>query len=154
MFKRSTNLKARRTSSATDIGLPFGGSDPSSIKAMASGMNSAAAASAISAAGNEDLLPGEEYNYLVTPSLPFDPDFFEVFASLCDVLIDCYVRITNLLSSPDKCVPGIADIFAKADARLRKVIVAGIVKEFEDATRLGVKGEVAGVGKVVIGGLI
>lgn len=154
MFKRSTTTKARRTSSATDIGLPFGGSDQSDLKAMVGSSNSAAAASTINLAASEDLLPGEEYSYLVTPSLPFDPDFFEVFAALCDVLIDCYVRITNLVSSPEKCGPGVAEVFTKADARLRKVIVAGIVKEFEDATRYGVKGEVAGIGKVVLGGLI
>ena len=154
MFKRSTNIKARRTSSAADIGLPFGGSDPSDIKSMSSGMSSAAGASTISLAMSEDLLPGEEYTYLITPSLPFDPDFFEVFASLCDVLIDCYMRITGLVSSPEKCGPGVAEVFAKVDSRLRKVIVTGIVKEFEDATRFGVKGEVAGIGKVVLGGLI
>ena len=58
------------------------------------------------------------------------------------------------MSSPEKCVPGLAEIFAKTDGRLRKVMVAGIVKEFEDATRAGVKGEVAGIGKVVLGGLM
>ena len=102
------------------------------------------------------LLPGEEYTYLLTPSLPFDPDFFEVFATLCDVLIDVYVRIAALVNSPDKVAlqPGLGEIFAKADARVRRVLVQGVVKEFEDATRSGVKGEVASVGKVVLGGLM
>ena len=106
------------------------------------------------ATSEQELLPGKEYSYLMTPSLPFDPDFFEVFATLCDVLIDCYMRITSLVSSPAQCAPGVAEMFAKTDARLRKVIVAGIIKEFEDATRAGVKGEVAGIGKVVLGGLM
>lgn len=153
MFKRSTNIKGRRTSSAADIGLPFGGSDPSDLKSMVGSIPSAALNTAAFGSG-EDLLPGEQYSYLVTPSIPFDPDFFEVFASICDVLIDCYMRITNLVSSPEKCVPGIAEVFAKADARLRKVIVAGIVKEFEDATRAGVKNEINGIGRVVLGGLM
>ena len=153
IFKRSATSKGRRTSSAAEIGLPFGNSD-SDIKPIIGSLNSAAAASTVSLATSEDLLPGEDYSYLVTPSLPFDPDFFEVFAALCDVLIDCYMRITSLVSSPEKCVTGVAEIFAKADAKLRKVIVAGIIKEYEDATRVGVKSEVACLGKVVLGGLM
>lgn len=157
MFKRSTynsNAKPRRTSSAADIGLPLTNSDPADLKSM-TGSIIAATPSAVSfAASEQELLPGEEYTYLLTPSLPFDPDFFETFATLCDVLIDCYVRITNMASSPEKCILGTAEMFAKTDARLRKVIVAGIVKEFEDATRAGVKSEVAGIGRVVLGGLM
>ncbi|KAL2051556.1 hypothetical protein ABVK25_008218 [Lepraria finkii] len=102
----------------------------------------------------QELLPGEEYTYMLTPSLPFDPDFFETFATLCDVLIDCYTRILGLISSPAMCAPGTGELFAKADARLRKVIVSGIVKEFEDASRAGAKAEFAGLGKVVLGGLM
>ena len=52
------------------------------------------------------------------------------------------------------CAPGTGELFAKADARLRKVIVSGIVKEFEDASRAGAKAEFAGLGKVVLGGLL
>ena len=51
-------------------------------------------------------------------------------------------------------MPGLGELFAKADARVRKVIVAGVVHEFEDASRQGAKSEMAGVGKVVLGGLI
>ena len=153
MFKRSTNIKTRRTSSAADIGLPIGGSDPSELKSMVGSINPAASNNT-SFSSSEDLLPGEQYSYLVTPSLPFDPEFFEVFASLCDVLIDCYMRITNLISSADKCVPGVAEMFAKSDARLRKVIVAGIIKEFEDATRDNVKAEINSISRVALGGLL
>ena len=150
MFKRSTTTKARRTSSAADIGGPMG-NDTFDTKSM---ISNASSSSTTSIVPSEDLLPGEQYNYLVTPSIPFDPDFFEVFTSLCDVLIDCYMRIAALISSPDKCGPALAEVFAKADARLRKVIVAGIVKEFEDSTRAGVKAEINGVSKVVLGGLM
>ncbi len=45
-------------------------------------------------------------------------------------------------------------MFAKADARLRKVIVGGIVREFEGAAREGARREVGGVGRVVLGGLM
>ena len=147
MFKRATTTgsKGRRTSSAADIGLPNGNDNTDS-----GGGNSAAAF----AVGETDLLPGEEYTHLLTPSLPFDPDFYETFATLCDVLIDCYTRLMTLVSSPRECSPNVAELFTKADARVRKIIVQGVVKEFEDSSRAGVKSEVAGVGRVVLGGLM
>ena len=86
--------------------------------------------------------------------MPFDPDFFETFATLCEILIDCYSKIATLVSSPASCVPNTYEIFNKADARIRKLLVANIVKEFEEAGRSGVKSEVAGIGKVVLGGLL
>ena len=105
-------------------------------------------------ASEQDLLPGEEYTHLLTPALPFDPDYFETFATLCEVLIDCYTRIISLISSPTMCAPGTGEIFAKADAKLRKIIVSGIIKEFEEESRKGAKSEFAGLGKVVLGGLM
>ena len=60
----------------------------------------------------------------------------------------------SLIPSPTAIAPGTGDIFSKADARLRKVMVFGIIKEFEDASRSGAKAEFAGLGKVVLGGLM
>lgn len=160
MFKRAAHAgtKTRRASSATDIGLPMQTSDPSDLKNAGGGITapSSAAASVISFPLTEssDLLPGEEYTYLLTPSLPFEPDFFETFATLCDVLIDCYSRITALVSSPSVCSVALGEMFSKADAKLRKIMVAGAVREFEDASRNGVKNEVSGVSRVVLGGLL
>ncbi|KAL8682765.1 MAG: hypothetical protein Q9224_000122 [Gallowayella concinna] len=157
MFKRATHsagAKGRRTSSANEIGLPMSSSDPADLKSMTNNATSAGSSTSIFPVSEQELLPGEEYMHLLTPSLPFDPDFFETFATLCDVLIDCYTRILGLLPSPAACVPGVGEIFTKADSRLRKVIVQGIVKEFEDASRSGAKAEVAGVSKVVLGGLV
>ena len=155
MFKRATHAstKGRRTSSATDIGLPMNTSDPADLKGMTNGATAGSTASSFPAS-DQDLLPGEEYTHLLTPSLPFDPDFFETFATLCDVLIDCYTRIIGLIPSPAMCAPGTGEIFAKADAKLRKIIVAGIIKEFEEESRKGAKAEFAGLGKVVLGGLM
>ena len=155
MFKRATHAstKGRRTSSATDIGLPMNTIDPTDLKAMTTGATTGSTSSSFPA-NEQDLLPGEEYTHLLTPSLPFDPDFFETFATLCDVLIDCYTRIISLIPSPAMCMPGTGEIFAKADAKLRKIIVAGIIKEFEEESRKGAKVEFAGLGKVVLGGLM
>ena len=158
MFKRAaygTGSKGRRTSSATDIGFPMSLSDPADLKTMVSSATTASASAASSfPANDQELLPGEEYTHLLTPSLPFDPDFFETFTTLCDVLIDCYLRITSLVSSPTMCSPTLGDIFAKADGRIRKIIVNGIIKDFEEASRNGAKSEMAGISKVVLGGLM
>jgi len=160
MFKRAAHnsTKTRRTGSATEIGLPMQ-SDLCDVKAVTGNIASSATGSSAttsfpSSADSSDLLPGEEYSYLLTPSLPFDPDFFETFATLCDVLIDCYTRLVALVSSPAVCTAAIGEMFAKADAKLRKVMIAGVVREFEDASRSGAKSEVAGVGRVVLGGLL
>ena len=131
------------------------GTDSSESKSVNGSVSAGGASSATSFPISEsDLLPGEEYTYLLTPSLPFDPDFYETFATLCDVLIDCYTRLMSLASSPRECSPTVAEMFTKADARVRKIIVQGVVKEFEDHSRGGVKSEVAGVGRVVLGGLM
>ena len=164
MFKRSahTGTKTRRASSATDIGLPMQSSDSSELKAMTGNVGSAANAastmgtfaSGADGNGGSELLPGEEYAYLLTPTLPFDPDFFETFATLCEVLIDCYTRLMSLVSSPTVCTAVVGEMFAKADSKLRKVMLAGVVKELEDAGRSNVKSELNGVGRVVLGGLL
>ena len=158
MFKRATAVasgtKGRRQSSATEIGLPMQ-SDYSDLKSLNGSIASTPSTTSTAFAfPTDELLPGEEYTHLLTPSLPFDPDFYETFATLCDVLIDCYQRIMTLVSSPAQASPMVGEIFGKADARLRKVMVAGIVRDFEDASRQGAKSEIAGVGKVVLGGLL
>ncbi|TVY43570.1 hypothetical protein LOCC1_G003034 [Lachnellula occidentalis] len=152
MFKRATTSgsKGRRTSSAAEIGLPMG-NDSAGMKSV-NGSNGGEGGNF--PMGETELLPGEEYTHLLTPSLPFDPDFYETFATLCDVLIDCYTKLMSLVASPKDCSPIVAEMFTKADARVRKIIVQGVVKEFEDSSRAGVKSEVAGVGKVVLGGLM
>ncbi|KAF9883595.1 hypothetical protein FE257_003148 [Aspergillus nanangensis] len=157
MFKRAAHAgtKTRRASSATEIGLPMQSSDPSDLKAMAGNMASSATAGVtFPHTEASELLPGEEYSYLLTPSLPFEPDYFETFITLCDVLIDCYTRLISLVSSPSICTVALGEMFSKADAKLRKIMVAGVVREFEDASRNNAKNEVSGVSRVVLGGLL
>ncbi|KAJ9156510.1 WD domain-containing protein [Pleurostoma richardsiae] len=162
MFRRAApSSKGRRSSAANDIGYTLepvdsnsgsGGNIPASSSGGAPGSGGA---SVITFAASEtDLLPGEEYIHLLTPSLPFDPDFFETFATLCDVLIDCYTRLLSLLPTPRECQGPVAELFTKADAKVRKLIIQGVVKEFEDSSRAGVRTEVANVGKVVLSGLM
>jgi hypothetical protein len=158
MFRRTPGGKSRRSTSGTvgdGYALEPTESNGGSYSAGGLGLNGSATASVISfAASDSDLLPGEEYTHLLTPSLPFDPDYFETFATLCDVLIDAYTRLLSLLSSPRECSPAIGELFTKADSKIRKIIVQGIVKEFDDSTRSGTRTEIANVGRVVLGGLM
>ncbi|KAH8893286.1 hypothetical protein GQ53DRAFT_108371 [Thozetella sp. PMI_491] len=158
MFRRANpSSKGRRASGANDIGYPLEPSESnggaSTAPSMASSSSSSATVMAF-AQSDTDLLPGEEYTHLLTPSLPFDPDFFETFATLCDVLIDCYTRLLSLVPTPRECNSSIAELFTKADSKVRKIIIQGVVKEFEDSSRAGTRTEVANVGKVVLGGLL
>ncbi|KIX04988.1 uncharacterized protein Z518_05860 [Rhinocladiella mackenziei CBS 650.93] len=106
-------------------------------------------------APNSTLLPNEgPYTHLQTPPLPFTPDFFTVFATLCDVLIDTYQRLLQILTGPPACTPVISDLFTKVDGRIRKVMISAIVREFENASRETVKREMLGVQKAVLGGLM
>ncbi|EPQ66656.1 Bgt-3276 [Blumeria graminis f. sp. tritici] len=146
-------IKGRRTSSAADIGLPMG--HEGDVKSVnGNGGASSANTNTSFPTSENDLHPGEEYTYLLTPSLPFEPDICETFATLCDVLIDCYTKLIALISSPRDTSPVIAEYFAKVDSRIRKLLVQGVVKEFEDVSRAGVRSEISGVGRVVLGGLI
>ncbi|KIW67398.1 hypothetical protein PV04_06657 [Phialophora macrospora] len=106
-------------------------------------------------APNSTLLPNEgPYTHLQTPPLPFTPDFFTVFATLCDVLIDTYQRLLQILTGPPACTPAISDLFSKVDGRIRKVMVSAVIREFEQASRETAKREMMGLQKVVLGGLI
>jgi hypothetical protein len=90
----------------------------------------------------------------LTPHLPFEPDFQTTLGTLCDTLIDTYAKLIELITGPESCTPSVGVEFGKADKAIRKILVANVVREFEDSTKAGVKGEVAGLGKLVLGGLM
>lgn len=173
VFRRATPSGKSRRSSSTNNDILYeddGGASVGGPGGSISGMSTNfSAGGSVTVGGNglggsasvvqfgqseADLLPGEEYVHLLTPSLPFDPDFFETFATLCDVLIDAYTRLLSLIPAPRDCNAAVAELFTKADSRVRKIIVQGVVKEFEDTSRNGVKSEVANVGKIVLSGLM
>lgn len=162
VFRRTAFGKARRTAaSGAGAGGGNGASDITNPMerdgglAGFGGLGGSANASVISFASSEtDLLPGEEYTHLLTPSLPFEPDFYETFATLCDVLIDVYTRLLGLVPTPRDCTGPVTEMFAKCDGKIRKLIIAEIVKEFETQSRQQAKQELANIGRVVLGGLM
>nr|POE52054.1 hypothetical protein CFP56_52435 [Quercus suber] len=150
MFKSSMGLgtrsgKARRTSAATEsvaidpklmLGAPSLSNDPTSPLDIPSPVL------------------GHEFQHLLTPNLPFDPDFSTTYATLCDTLVDTYAKLVDLVTGPEMCTPSVGDAFIKADKSVRKILVSNVIREFDDTTRANVKGEVAGLGKLVLGGLM
>jgi hypothetical protein len=155
MFRRPGG-KSRRSTSASETALGGGGGGGGDDHAGLGGNGAGSSTPSLVsfAAAESDLLPGEEYTYLLTPSLPFEPDYFETFATLCDTLIDTYTRFLALVPTPRECSPGIVELFTKADTRVRRILVQGVVKEFEDHSKMHVKSEMANIGKVVFGGLM
>ena len=154
MFKSSMGLgnksgKGRRASTATDsitittpspefLGLPKSATDASPQDTFPSPIYAT----------------GHDFQHLVTPHLPFDADFNTTYATLCDTLIETYAKLMDLVSSPDVCGQAVGEAFSKADKAIRKILVSNIVHEFGDSTRANVRAEVAGLGKVVFGGLV
>ena len=136
MFRRQTGKSRRSTVSASDAFLD----EQTAVGAVPVGT----AHNVINFAASEsDLHPGEEYNFLLTPSLPFDPDYYETFATLCDVLIEAYTKFLSFLHTPKECTPTVAELFNKVDTRVRKLIVQGVVKEFEEHSKTHTKTEIA-----------
>jgi len=163
LWGRTTTVKARRGSSAIQGGIDglyhFAGLD--SLDKVRSGssahlyhLNALPPQLLHSSSSTGDDSGNDEYTYLVHSSLPFEPDFYETFATLCDVLIDAYARVLSLINSPDICGVGMGESFLKADAKIKKLVVSGVVKEFEDASRASVRAELAGLAKGVLGGMI
>lgn len=147
MFRRPG--ARRRSSAATD--LAYG----DNMDAGSGGAGPMASANAAAFAATEaDLFPGETYTHLLTPSLPFDPDFHETFATLCDMLIDCYKKLLQLIPSNKECTTPVTEQFAKADTKVRKIILQGSIKEFDDAVRSAAKVEIANLNKIVLSGLM
>lgn len=97
---------------------------------------------------------GHDFQHLLTPNLPFDPDFGITFATLCDTLVETYTNLLALIPNPDLCSAAVGDAFVKADKSIRKILVANVMREFEDNSRANIKTEVAGLGRLVLGGLM
>lgn len=151
MFKSSMGLgtrsaKGRRSSTATDA-LSIAESDFSAASSNTSGGARTDSYSPVQAGDHH-------FQHLLTPHLPFDPDFSTTFATLCDALLDSYTNLISMVPSPEVCAPAVGEAFAKADKSVRKILVSNVMREFEDNTRTGVKGEVAGLSRLVLGGLM
>ena len=100
------------------------------------------------------LHPGEEYTHLIVMPQPFDVDYYQTFAALCDCAIDTYASISRLAGSAEVCGPNVADLFSKADAKVRKLVTSEITKDMEGRSKDGVRREMAGVGRLIMGSLM
>ncbi|KAL1302259.1 hypothetical protein AAFC00_002680 [Neodothiora populina] len=147
MFKSGMRMRTGRRSSATSDSIHLPDADHNASTAALDTMPMPPSAS-------YGYHHHPEFAYLRTPSLPFEPDFAVSFASLTDILIDTYDNLMQLIPGPEACTPALNEVFTKADKMVRKILVQNVVQEFGDTTRKEVKSEVAGLGKVVLSGLM
>jgi hypothetical protein len=178
MFKSSMGLgnrsgnKARRSSTVSQFAPPTPSLDnlesrQAELLGIPSASRQTSFGSSTSPGGNEATSPppladlsspinptNHEFAFLLTPHLPYEPDFATTFGTLCDTLIDTYAKLLELITGPEVVGAQVSMEFGKADKAIRKVLVANAVRELEESTRSGIKGEVAGLGKVVLGGLM
>lgn len=158
MFKSGIGLGSRGTKgrrSSTSVDTMAGALDPRQADLLGMPSQGRSPSDATSPHDTSPINPtGHEFSFILTPHLPFEPDFGTTFATLCDTLIDVYAKLMDLVSSPDTCSPSVGSEFAKADKAIRKILVANVVREFEDTTRASVKSEMAGLGKLTLGGLM
>lgn len=146
MFKSGMRMRSGRRSSAATFDSIYGvDADPNASSTALDAMPLPPMASY----GHQ-----QEYAYLQTPSLPFEPDFATSFASLTDILIDTYDNLMQLVPGPEVCSPALNEAFVKADKMIRKILVQNVVQEFGETTRKEAKSEVAGLAKVVLSGLM
>lgn len=106
---------------------------------------------------------GEEWIYLQTLLPGWEVDYFEVFVGLCGVLEEVYVKLREMVKEREEGggiggmgVLGMKEVelFGKCDGKVRRLVVGGVVREWEDAVRGGVKREVGGVGREVLMGMM
>jgi hypothetical protein len=121
---------------------------------LANSSSSAISSSATLAPRDSDLLPGEEYQYLQACHVSFPLDFFETFTAMCDTLIDFYVLLLKMVAGPEKCGPGLGEMFTKADGKMRKLVLVGVVKDLEEGARQVVRSQTAGLGRLIMEGLM
>lgn len=69
-------------------------------------------------------------------------------------MIDTYQRLLHILNTPSACNANVMDVFGKADAKIRRIMVGGILKDFGEAARDSAKKELNGVQKIVLGPLM
>lgn len=143
-------VKNRRTSQLPESSLSESLSGNGSNPNLSSGLASFAESMPLPPVSNI----GHDFQYLQLPSLPFDPDFGASFSTLIDILMEAYSGLLHLLSTPEACVAGVAEAFAKADKQMKKVMLGGIVNEFGESTRNQARAEVSGLGKLVLSGLM
>lgn len=108
-LKSATNGFTRskqRDSSASMISGSIGGASFSSGVTSINGnhLNNLPSTSLISGGNNgngANLIPTKEFPHLIICHLPFTPDMYETFMTLCEVLIEAYRRINTFLQIPN-----------------------------------------------------
>lgn len=76
-----------------------------------------------------------DYLYLNIFHLPFTPDIYQTFLSLCDSLIYTYRHIEDYLDNYQNLTPENYDLLCKVDHRINKYFINPTVKEIDSLSR-------------------
>ncbi|KAL1914896.1 uncharacterized protein VTP21DRAFT_7812 [Calcarisporiella thermophila] len=79
-----------------------------------------------------------EYSLLNIANLPFEPDYFQVLCTLCDLLSEVYYRL--LVGTSDLCTHSFCETVVKVDSKFKKII-SSITKEIDTIARAVIKEE-------------
>lgn len=81
---------------------------------------------------------------------PFEPDFIQTFCSLLGILMDAYQHVVTLTTSPQDCTQAVVVAFQKVDEKIKKGILAWVVKEADDFSRAEVQNELESLEKLMV----
>jgi len=86
----------------------------------------------------------EHFSHLGIPFVPFDMDLSEVMISLCDMLVEIYSKIASLVSDTTTNVShtSMIEMFAKLDARIRKLVLEPLFSEYEMIAQNNITNEI------------
>ncbi|CAN6638304.1 hypothetical protein TRVA0_017S00254 [Trichomonascus vanleenenianus] len=77
---------------------------------------------------------GHEFSYLAVYHLPFIPDVYETFLSLCEALIDAYKHIRDFIRAGPVHHDSY-ELLLKVDDKLRKYVISPTVKDIDALSR-------------------
>ncbi|CAO3620072.1 unnamed protein product [Cunninghamella echinulata] len=82
---------------------------------------------------------GGEYVYLMVPHVPYELNYFEIFFTLCDALMEVYQKFLNGIES-NQCTQSYFELVLKCDGKIKKLF-SMITKELDALARNAIKDE-------------
>lgn len=80
-------------------------------------------------------LNGHEFHHLNVFHLPFIPDVYETFVSLCESLIEAYTQIKQIAKTQSVITHDCYELILKIDDKIRKFIISPTIKDIDTLSR-------------------
>lgn len=92
-----------------------------------------------------------DFPFLLLPHMPYDVDYFQVFQTLCDALIEAYSNLLVIMTNVDAATA--FEHFTRLDMKVKKIVITGLMRDFDTSVRTGIHSEFAGLAKITLGPL-